>query len=60
MSGMAATVAVYGGDDTDLVTAVRRGDDRAFEALYQRYHARIAAYVRGMVKDHARAEDRQG
>ena len=25
--------------------------------LYQRYHARIAAYVRGMVKDHARAED---
>jgi RNA polymerase sigma factor (sigma-70 family) len=57
MSGMAATVAVYGGDDTDLVTAVRRGDDRAFEVLYQRYHARIAAYVRGMVKDHARAED---
>ena len=57
MSGMSATVAVYGGDDTDLVTAVRRGDDRAFEVLYQRYHARIAAYVRGMVKDHARAED---
>src|SRR3954452_3102367 len=57
MSGMSGTVAVYGGDDTDLVTAVRRGDDRAFEVLYQRYHARIAAYVRGMVKDHARAED---
>jgi RNA polymerase sigma factor (sigma-70 family) len=57
MSGMSGTLAVYGGDDTDLVTAVRRGDDRAFEVLYQRYHARIAAYVRGMVKDHARAED---
>jgi RNA polymerase sigma factor (sigma-70 family) len=57
MSGMSGTVALYGGDDTKLVTAVRRGDDRAFEVLYQRYHARIAAYVRGMVKDHARAED---
>src|SRR5215210_1607329 len=57
MSGMSGTVAVYGGDDTELVTAVRRGDDRAFEVLYERYHARIAAYVRGMVKDHARAED---
>ncbi len=57
MSGMTATVAAYTGEDTDLVAAVRRGDDRAFETLYQRYHTRIAAYVRGMVKDHARAED---
>jgi DNA-directed RNA polymerase specialized sigma24 family protein len=57
MSGMSGTVAAYAGDDTELVAAVRRGDDRAFEVLYQRYHARIAAYVRGMVKDHARAED---
>ena len=37
--------------------AVRRGDDRAFEVLYQRYHRRIHAYVLGMVKDHGRAED---
>jgi RNA polymerase sigma factor (sigma-70 family) len=36
---------------------VRAGDDRAFELLYLRYHARIAAYVRGMVRDHGRAED---
>ena len=36
---------------------MRRGDDRAFEALYQRYHRRIHAYVFGMVKDHQRAED---
>src|SRR3954447_4267558 len=44
-------------DDHRLVAAVRRGDDRAFEALYARYHRRIHAYVYGMVKDHQRAED---
>ena len=46
-------------DATDIAwwRAVRRGDDRAFEALYQRYHRRIHAYVLGMVKDHGRAED---
>jgi RNA polymerase sigma factor (sigma-70 family) len=43
--------------DHRLVAAVRRGDDRAFEALYERYHRRIHAYVFGMVKDHQRAED---
>src|SRR4051794_32029508 len=43
--------------DHKLVAAVRRGDDRAFETLYQRYHRRIHAYVMGMVKDHDRAED---
>ena len=44
-------------DDRRLVAAVRLGDDRAFEALYNRYRRRIAAYVAGMVKDHGRAED---
>jgi RNA polymerase sigma factor (sigma-70 family) len=44
-------------DDHRLVAAVRRGDDRAFEALYSRYQRRIHAYVLGMVKDHGRAED---
>ena len=44
-------------DDHQLVAAVRRGDDRAFEALYERYQRRIHAYVMGMVKDHGRAED---
>ena len=44
-------------DDHRLVAAVRHGDDRAFEALYSRYHRRIHAYVVGMVKDHGRAED---
>jgi RNA polymerase sigma factor (sigma-70 family) len=43
--------------DQRLVAAVRRGDDRAFEVLYHRYHRRIHAYVLGMVKDHGRTED---
>jgi RNA polymerase sigma factor (sigma-70 family) len=47
----------HAGDDLVLVAGVRAGDDRAFEALYVRYQARITAYVRGMVQDHGRAED---
>jgi len=57
MSGNAVTAVAVTGEDADLVAAVRLGDDRAFEELYQRYHPRVAAYVRGMVKDHARSED---
>jgi RNA polymerase sigma factor (sigma-70 family) len=45
------------GDDLALVAGVRAGNDRAFEALYVRYQARITVYVRGMVHDHGRAED---
>ena len=41
----------------ELVAAVRRGDDRAFEQLYSRYRQRIGAYIHGMVGDYARAED---
>src|SRR5256884_5708454 len=41
----------------ELVAAVRRADDRAFELLFSRYERRIVAYVAGMVGDHARAED---
>ncbi len=43
--------------DGELVRRVRRGDERAFEQLYQRYQRRITAYIYGMVHDHARAED---
>ena len=43
--------------DQRLVDAVRRGDDRAFEILYERYQRRIHTYVFRMVKDHGRAED---
>ncbi len=43
--------------DGELVAAVRAGDDRAFERLYETYHRRIAAYVYGMVGDPGRAED---
>jgi RNA polymerase sigma factor (sigma-70 family) len=43
--------------DTDLVAAVRDGNDAAFEELYERYSPRIAAYVRGMVRDQGRAEE---
>src|SRR3954464_6487430 len=44
-------------EDHRLLAAGGRGDDRAFEALYARYHRRIHAYVLGMVKDHGRTED---
>src|SRR3954464_11386032 len=56
----AASPAARGGaDPTDgeLVAAVRRGDDHAFERLYARYQRRITTFVDGMVRDHARAED---
>jgi RNA polymerase sigma factor (sigma-70 family) len=43
--------------EQELVAAVRRGDDRAFEELYSRYRARIGAYISRMVRDHTRAED---
>ena len=43
--------------DDQLVAAVREGSEEAFEVLFRRYRPRIVAYVRGMVSDHARAED---
>jgi RNA polymerase sigma factor (sigma-70 family) len=43
--------------DGQLVAATRRGDDAAFEQLYERYRGPIAGYVQRMCKDHARAED---
>ncbi|MGI8904250.1 MAG: sigma-70 family RNA polymerase sigma factor [Solirubrobacteraceae bacterium] len=43
--------------EDQLVAAVRRGEDRAFEELYSRYCSRIGSYILGMVGDHGRAED---
>jgi RNA polymerase sigma factor (sigma-70 family) len=43
--------------ENDLIAAVRRGDDRAFEELYSRYRSRIQSYIFGMVGDHGRADD---
>jgi RNA polymerase sigma factor (sigma-70 family) len=43
--------------DCDLVSAVRHGDDVAFEELYRRYQPRIAAFIRSMLHDEARSED---
>ena len=43
--------------DEQLVAAAREGSDEAFEALFGRYRDRVVAYVRGMVRDHGRAED---
>jgi RNA polymerase sigma factor (sigma-70 family) len=43
--------------DHALVAAVRRGDDGAFETLFERYGRRITAFAYGMVGDWARAED---
>jgi RNA polymerase sigma factor (sigma-70 family) len=49
-----------GGDaasDDQLIAAVRRGNDHAFEQLYRRYSAPIARFVAGRVRDRGRAED---
>ncbi len=43
--------------DHDLVTAVRRGDERAFEQLFSRYRGRIRGYASRILADHDRAED---
>ena len=49
-----------GGDaatDDQLVAAVRRGNDHAFEELYRRYSAPITKFVGARVRDNGRAED---
>jgi RNA polymerase sigma factor (sigma-70 family) len=43
--------------DHDLVTAVRRGEDCAFEELFCRYRGRIRVYVSGILADVDLAED---
>ncbi|MBV9714082.1 MAG: sigma-70 family RNA polymerase sigma factor [Solirubrobacterales bacterium] len=43
--------------ERELVSAIRAGDDAAFEELFSRYRRRISAYVFAAVRDHGRAED---
>jgi RNA polymerase sigma factor (sigma-70 family) len=43
--------------DHELVTAVRRGDETAFEELFSRYRGRIRSYVSGILADPDHAED---
>jgi RNA polymerase sigma factor (sigma-70 family) len=43
--------------EQELVTAIRAGDNRAFEQLYARYRERIFAFILSKVHDHGRAED---
>ncbi|MGI8430007.1 MAG: sigma-70 family RNA polymerase sigma factor [Solirubrobacteraceae bacterium] len=41
----------------ELVAALRRGEESAFEELFSRYRRRISSYIFGMLGDHGRAED---
>ena len=43
--------------DAQLIGAVRRGSDDAFEALYRRHSAAVTRYVAARVRDPARVED---
>jgi RNA polymerase sigma factor (sigma-70 family) len=43
--------------DHDLVSAVRRGEDGAFEELFSRYRGRIRGYTSGILADADLAED---
>ncbi len=41
--------------DDQLIAAVRRGNDHAFEQLYRRYSAPISRFVGSRVRDRGRA-----
>jgi RNA polymerase sigma factor (sigma-70 family) len=43
--------------DEQLLGLFRAGREEAFRALHDRYHARLLAYVRHMLRGHADAED---
>jgi RNA polymerase sigma factor (sigma-70 family) len=45
------------GSDHQLVAAVQRGEDSAFEVLFARYRTRIWSYVTSVLRDADRAED---
>src|SRR4051794_41790047 len=43
--------------DEDLVERVRRGEEAAFELLFERHRVRVLSHVQGLVRDRHRAED---
>lgn len=43
--------------DATLVALAARGDERAFELLFQRHRTDVLAYATRMLRDHGRAED---
>ena len=43
--------------DADLVAAAVTGDEQASGELYQRHHAAVLGYARGLVRDQHMAED---
>lgn len=43
--------------DAQLLARMADGDRQAFECLYRRHAPRVLGFARGMLKDHARAED---
>ena len=43
--------------DERLVTALRRGDESAFEAIYDRHHIALLGFCRHMLGSHEEAED---
>jgi RNA polymerase sigma factor (sigma-70 family) len=43
--------------DAQLAAALRRGDERAFEAVYDRYHAALFGFCRHMLGSREEAED---
>jgi RNA polymerase sigma factor (sigma-70 family) len=45
------------GSDETLVAAVRAGDGRAFEAIYDRYHRPLLSFCRHMLGDREEGED---
>src|SRR3954452_20342742 len=45
------------GPDDRLVAALRRGDETAFEAIYDRHHRALLGFCRHMLGSHEEAED---
>ncbi|MBQ9193801.1 MAG: RNA polymerase sigma-70 factor [Bacteroidales bacterium] len=43
--------------DNELVAAVKKGDDRAFDALFLRYFPQVRRFMQALVKDDTLAED---